>query len=422
MTSGIFGKLTDFFSRTEEKIEPDWNEASEEFSERKSRELERTRQKSRELVNETQTHVEKLDSDLEELKDYSDAEDLNIVEDVAENFYRTRKNLVEKFDPSEKIEQHYRYLDDFLVEFNDVSRKEGAVMKRVEKKSGNLPSRLEKLMNHRDKIGDFLEEDYSIVKKLHEIQRFEEKIREKREKIEEISEKIEQVQDSDIEDKLEKADRKVEELHESDAWQEKESLEQELEILEDKKSQEEKKISRKVSKLERGLKKMVYSVENEGEDFKGDLKKLKQLMDGNYQHIENPQPDLEKAAELLDELDKLDDRQMEKFEETVDDMDDFESVMDEVEDYRENISKIESRLDEIQLEKREDRLEKKRSKLREQLEEQQEKIKSLKEKQEELEWEIEEEKKNLEAKMNEYLKPEVSIEKNPGSQKSSDGE
>ena len=50
-------------------------------------------------MNETQSHVEKLDSDLEELKDYSDAEDLNIVEDVAKNFYRTRKNLVQQFDP-----------------------------------------------------------------------------------------------------------------------------------------------------------------------------------------------------------------------------------------------------------------------------------------------------------------------------------
>lgn len=413
MATGILERLREFFSGSEKHVELEWRNASEEFRDRKSRELEKTREKSSELIEKTETLVEKLESDLEEIKDYSDDDDLNVVEDVAENFYRTRKNLTEKFDPSENIEQHYRDLDDFLEEFNDVSRKEGAVMKRVEKGSGNLPSRLEEIMNHRESIGEFLEDGYTVVKKMHEIQGFEDEIREKKQEIKEVSKRIENLQESDLEEKLEKIDSQVQELHESEDWQEKESLEQELELLEDKRSQEEKKISRKVSKLERGLKKLVYSVENEGESFEGSLEKLKQLMDGNYRQIDDPKPDLENAAGLLDELGELEDRQMEKFRETVAELDDFDSVMDEVNDYRENISKIESKLDdEIELENRENRLEKKRNQVREKLEEQRQKISSLREKQEELEWEVDEEKKNLERKLEEYLKPEISV-KNP---------
>ena len=332
MATGILERLREFFSGSEKHVELEWRNASEEFRDRKSRELEKTREKSSELIEKTETLVEKLESDLEEIKDYSDDDDLNVVEDVAENFYRTRKNLTEKFDPSENIEQHYRDLDDFLEEFNDVSRKEGAVMKRVEKGSGNLPSRLEEIMNHRESIGEFLEDGYTVVKKMHEIQGFEDEIREKKQEIKEVSKRIENLQESDLEEKLEKIDSQVQELHESEDWQEKESLEQELELLEDKRSQEEKKISRKVSKLERGLKKLVYSVENEGESFEGSLEKLKQLMDGNYRQIDDPKPDLENAAGLLDELGELEDRQMEKFRETVAELDDFDSVMDEVND------------------------------------------------------------------------------------------
>jgi len=406
----FFSKIKEKFSSEPEEKKIEWSEAVDIYRERKSEEITSTEEEAEELVEKTGELMDRLDSDLEEISGYTDEEDLNVVEDVAENFYTSRKNLVKNFEPSEGIENHYGDLNEFVEEFNDVSMKEGAVMKRVEKSSGQLSGTLQELMEHRDRIGEFLSEDYDEVKKLGEIQEIAGEIKDIQEKIQELSQKLEETGTEDLEDQIRGIEQEIEDFHESEEWQNKKSLENELELLEEKKSQRKKNLSRKVSSIERGLKKLVYQVENQGKSFEGDLETLKQLLDENFHELEDPMPELRESSKVLEEEEILDERQLEKFRNGVKEFENISSDLEEIEEFSENIEKVENKLKEINLEDKENQLEKRRRSLKERIKEKKSQIADIESRKEDREWELEEKKKNLEKKMDEYLKPDISID------------
>lgn len=405
----FFSKIKEKFSSEPEEKNIKWSEAVDSYRTQKSEEINSAEESAEELVERTHDLMERLESDLEEISGYSDDEDLNVVEDVAENFYRSRKNLVKNFEASEDIENHYRDLNNFLEEFNDVSMKEGAVMKRVEKSAGQLSGTLQELMEHRDRIGEFLSEDYDEVKKLEEIKEIISEIEEIQGKIQKLDQKLEETGTEDLEDQIREIEQEIEDFHESEEWQNRESLENELELLEEKKSQRKKNLSRKVSSIERGLKKLVYQVENQGKDFEGDLETLEQLLDENFRELENPMPELREASRILEEEEILDGRQLEKFRNGVEDIENINSDLEEIEEFSENIGKVKNKLKNIDLEDKENQLEKRRRSLRERINEKKSNIGDIESRKEDREWELEEKKKNLEKKMDEYLKPDISI-------------
>jgi DNA repair exonuclease SbcCD ATPase subunit len=409
--AGFLGKLKDALSTKEEEIEVDWRNSPERFRKRKEKKLGESRERAEELVEKTERLLERLDDDLEEVKGYEDAADLNVVEDVAENFYRSRKRLVENVELSNDIEQHYDDLKDFLDEFNDVSRKEGAVMKRVQKSSGDLSGTLQELIDHREEVEEFLRNGYRPMKRVDHLEDLKEETEELEEEIERLEEQLDRLDTEDIEERIEDVERRISEFEESEEWEEKENLEEQLELLEDKKSKREKEVKRTVSKLDRGLKKLIYRIENQGQEFEGDFVTLKSLFNGNFRKIDSPFPELDEATSILESKDILDDRQQEKFEKAVEQLETFESDLEEIEGFEEDIRKVEEKLEDIDLEEKRRELEKEKSSIQSELEEKEEQIDNLRDTLEQKKTEFEDKKREIEEKLDTYLQADVSLEK-----------
>jgi chromosome segregation ATPase len=408
--NGIIEKAKSFFSSDDRELKVRLEEAAEKFREERISEIDSDREEAEELMEQTEEILERVKDDLEEIKDYEDNDDIEAVEDVAENFYQSRKRLIEGFELPKDIREHWEEFEDFLEDFNDVSRKEGAVMKRVQKGSGRLSDSIVELMDHKERLEEFVEEDYRSVRQLETIEEMQQNIQELEEELEELREEFESVDADEMDDRIEELEENIEEFQQSEEWQKKENLEEELELLEEKRDEREAELRRKISKLERGLKKLIYSIENDGQEFEGDFVTLKAFFNDNYRKVDSPFPELEEASEILEEEDMLDERQLEKFQEAVQDLKNFQSDVEEIEEFEEDIEKVEEKLDEIDLEDKRKRLEKERKSVQEKLENKQQRMEDLRDRIEEKEWEIENSRKELEKMMNQYLEPEIKLE------------
>ena len=408
---GLKEKIAEFFSSEEEDVETTVEEAEKVFKSRKSKEIEDARATAEELVSRTDEVMEDLEQSLEELTEYEDAADIQAVEDVAENFYNSRKRLIKNFEASDEIEQHFEALDDFVEDFNDVSRKEGVVMKRVEQSSGVLSEKISNVVEHRDEMSDFLEKSYRPVNELEQIEEAVEEIRGFGEEKEEVESRLEDEKESIEELKQEISDKndELEEVRSTEAWEHKEDIEEKLNYLKSKKEDVERVLSRNTSNLERGLKKLLYSIENSGTEFEGDENKLEKLKNGSFSSVDEPLPELEEASEIIEEEDLLGDRQLEKFGDAVGEFESFEEDFRELEEYRNEIESKKDEFEALDVIETEEKLSKEVEKLKRELEEEEDEVETLEKKLEALEDDRDEEVLRLEKFMEKTLGVDVSL-------------
>lgn len=389
-----------------EEVELDVEQALEFYSEQKKSEIQSAREKADRLVEKTGEITSRLDANLKELEDFEDQQGLDVVEDVAENFYRSRKRLVEKFSPSPQVENHRDDLEGFLEEFNDVSRKEAEVMKYVRKRSAGLLEPLESLGSHLEAIDEFLEQNYAVVRRK---ERLEQLLERRRDNLEEIRNMQDRRENIDIpREKLRDVEDEIDELTSSQEWSEKENLENRIRDLRKQGENTVKTLSTEVSKLERGLKKLVYAVENGELGFKEDLGKLQALIDG--QKPENPVPALQEARKVLEREELLGGRQMKKFGATVENLTDYRQRMDRLEQTRNEISDLENELDEMDVETRKNRLEKQRQSVKQEIDEKESELEDLKSEIQRTKRQNQEILQEIEGLLNRILHQEIELE------------
>lgn len=402
-TVSILDSIRKKFSAEEVELEP--GQAAEFFQDQKQKELEKAESRAEDHVEKTRELIEELEDDLERLQDFEDRQGLDVVEDVAENFYRSRMNLVQKFTPSDDPGKHAEDLEGFIEEFNDVSRKEAEVMKRIRKSSNDLLNPLEKLDSHLEEFQNFLENEYSVVKTREEIDGLLEKKRSIEKEVENLRERRKNIELP--KEKIEDTREKIEELEESEEWKRKKELETRLEKLENERKNARRQLSRDISGLERGLKKLVYEIENSDVEFVHDTDKLEQLIDSGFP--ENPVPELEEALEILEDEDIIGGRQLDKFRSSVESLRDYPGRMETLEELDDKISSVEEQLEQLEVEDKKQSLEKREQSLQRQLEERKNEIKNI-------ESEIERKKEDrarviekLEATLNQTLPQEIEL-------------
>jgi len=405
-------RVLEFFSN-EEDVEASLNDADEVFKSRKKRKIEKAQRKADDLIDETDQILDELKSSLEELKEYEDSDDIQAVEDVAENFYRSRKNLIEDFESSEDIEEHFETLDTFVEEFNDVSRKEGVVMQRVEQSSGVLSERINEIVEHRDRIDDLLEQEYGHVTQLEIVRNSLDKIENLEEEKDGLKNSIESTEDKidSLEDKIKSKEQKIDDLKSGEAWERRENLLGKLDYLKSKRDNQRKKISSNVSELERGLKKLLYKVDNSDTVFEGDLDKLRELKEGEFASVSDPFDELEEALSLILEEDLLDDRQLGKFEDAVEKFDTFEEDRRELEEYEKEIENKKEEFKDFEIGEEKKDLENEIENRKKELEKRKDDLQDMKERNKEKEEEIVNEIKELESFMEKALNVDVSLER-----------
>lgn len=406
---GLKEKITSVFSPEKEEIEIDYTKAPEEFRQRKSSELENARGRKQDLVERSHDLAERIEDSLEEVKDYRDVDDLKAVEDVAESFYTSRKRLLEDLEFSEDLENHLTDLEEFLQDFNDVSRKEGVVMKRVEKKSGRLSRVLQEAVEHKEEIEEFMDNGYSNVLKLQELEQEVEEIKDSSKKIGELQETLENPGIEKKEEKISELEGKISELRDSDEWQEREHLESKKEKLEEEKSQKISDIKREISKLDRGLKKAIYAVENKDTGFSGDLGKLKSLRDGKFRENTDVADDLEQIFEVIQENSLLGKRQRKKFSSAVENLSELEKQVQEIGVLEEEVEEVSEKLGDTEVREELESLEKDLNLARKDLEERENEIEDVKEELEKLNESRQRKISGLERSLGHELNAEVAL-------------
>lgn len=406
--------LQKYFPRQKGTRKISWRDAEEFFREEKASELEQAREEGKSYRKRTGELVKQLGEGIEAFNDYDDSQDLQIVEDVAQNFYRSRKRMIENFEASEDMEEHLEDLQAFLDDFNDVTRKEGEVMKYVKDDSKELSTALEEIIQHREDMEHFVETDYQAVIQLEEVREFLDEIEELEEDLEEAEEGLEGKDTRDISQDIEEIEEKLDEIEETEEWKHKKSLEREKKELNEKKRRKRKEIKSKISEMDRGLTKILYSIENEGLEFEGRKKVLERLENREIDSVEDPGPELEEAIEKVEEKDILEGKDLEKFRKGIEGLEDFSEMKEEVSDLESEIEDVKRGLDDTDIGEEKEELREKKRKLERDLEEKKDDVRDLEEERNEKDLDLDRKILELQHFLNSVMRGTVKIEELEG--------
>jgi predicted nucleic acid-binding Zn-ribbon protein len=405
--AGILDRFRDYFSEREEAVKLE--DAIEFYREENSDEIRRAERKAEELMQQTRELTEEFDESLEELKGYEHEKGIQAVEDVADNFYSSRKKMLERFENPEEIREHVKQFSEFVENVNDVSRKEGEVLKFIEKQSGDLPSAIQKLVDHGEKLEDFLEEDYSAVEAEEELEELLNDIKERKEETSRLKDEIDNFEIKELVEKKDELEQKIDEVEKSEEWTEKTEKEKRIEKLEEEKEEIMNQLSRQVSAVERPVKKLLYSVDNEDLEFKSDEEKLRKMLDRKFHEIEGLEKVLEEAVRKMEENDIADSDKRKKFLEAKTELSNLEEKKYNVDQKEEEIEHIREELEQLDVVERREDLEEEAGELRKKIEEKESEIEDKEREVDRIGGEVEDLENQVEEILNDNLGFEVNL-------------
>lgn len=407
---GLRAFLEKYFPKRKGTRKVSWRDSEEFFMDEKASKLDRVRKKEKEHKQETKSQVEQLGKGIEAFNNYEDSQDLQIVEDVSQNFYRSRKRLIENFKPSEDMEEHLEDLQDFLDKFNDVSRKEGEVMKHVKDDSRELSNALEEIIQHREDMEAFVETDYQVVLQLETVREFVEKINDLELELQEAKKDLEGKDTRDISKDIEEIKEKLDEIEETEEWKHRKTLEREQKELQKKRKQKKKEIKSKISEMDRGLTKMLYSIENEALEFGGRKEVLEGLKNRETDPVEDPRPELQEALEKVREENILEGKDLEKFRKGVEGLENFVEMKNEVSKLEKELEDVEEDLEDMDISKKKEELKDRKRNLEQDLEEKKDDVRVLEEERNEKDLDFDRKTLELQNFLNSVMRGKVKIE------------
>ncbi len=358
-------------------IEPE--EAPEMVKDAYAGQIETAKEHEEELIDETDELLNQLENNLEEVEEYEDVEGIKAAEDIAQSFYNSRKIMIENFNPDKDTESYENALEDFLSEFNDVDRKEKALMERMKTDVVGIAETVQKLGDKLEEIKEFNEKG---KKMLYDIDNLEKEVNQYNETVNMIGEKKNQVQKQEeeiqqLEELLSQKKDELDDLKETEEWEEKEEIEEEIQSVKSDIKDLENKLSSSASNLERGLKKLIYQVENQGMNFSGKIENLKKLKEEGFNDLEPVEDDLEEARTKIREEELLSGRQLEEFEDEVENHPEYTSEIEELSELRARKEDLEEELENAEALKKKKKLKNKIQEVKNKIESQQEKLETL---------------------------------------------
>ena len=393
-----------------EELTVDYSEAPETYRERKLREIEAAEDRAENLKQRTQKHLEELKTDLDEMKQYTDDEGLKVVDDVAEDFAQSQKLTVERAEFSDRIEQHLEDLEDFVSEFNDVSEKQGQVMRRINNRT-ELLGVLEDVNNHVSNIQDFLSSRYTALQKYRGIKELEEEISQIKDDIQEKKIEKNSISTEEEEEKKEDIEEEIEKLKDSDDWQQLQDKKQRLQELKEEKQEIRNRISKNISTMRRGLKKLIYQVQNDEIEFDAEISKLDKVSEGEYVEAGNIQDELEEARKRIKEEEVLEPRQIQNFVDASRELSEFEGLIEKRDSLEKEVGELENEIQNMSIKEKIEGLERDLRDVEDSIERKRSRKADLNKEISELEKERKNKIQDLEVKMNKGLDAEISLEK-----------
>ncbi len=313
--------LKKIFREEKKELAYEWSEAPKRLRDLKEEELLKADEKSEKLMHKSEQVLDRLSESLDEVKGYEDHQGIEAVEDVANNFYNSRKRLINNLELSDNPVQHKNDLEEFIEEFENVSRKEEAVMKRVRNEADSLFKSIKEFHEHLEEFNNFLQDDYKIVTSIESLEKQVNEIKQVEDKKERLIEEKNNLNIEELKEEVSGLENQIEQLEDSDEWQRKIKIEDELESLQKDRDKIESELKRQLSKVERPVKKLVYNIESGNTEYNGSIQELKNIRDQQLEELETV--NLFEAYELAEKEDFIDDSQAEKMRVVAEELEDF---------------------------------------------------------------------------------------------------
>jgi DNA repair exonuclease SbcCD ATPase subunit len=378
----ILQKLQQIFSSNEteepgEELVLKPKEAVEMVEKTSEEKLQKIEDREQHLISETDRLLDGLRDNLGKVDEYEDIDGIKAAEDIAESFYNSRKIMIENFNPEENSESYQEELQKFLEEFNDVDRKEKALMDRMKSDVAGIAQNVQNLDEALADLDEFNNNALNYRKDVEKLRNQYSQLEELQNKKEDAEEKLEKTEDEleQLADEVNEVEETIQDLEQGEEWKKREELEKEIEQLNSDRKQIEKRLSSAVSNLDRGLKKLIYQIENRGLEFDGSKANLVNLRDENFTELERMNNDLKLAEKKIEKEEILTGRQLDDFKAQVSEELSFVSEAKDITELNQEIQGLREELHNFEvvekksgLEHRIEELENERNKLKDQLE------------------------------------------------------
>ncbi|MFB6265950.1 MAG: hypothetical protein ABEI07_02590, partial [Candidatus Nanohaloarchaea archaeon] len=336
-------RLLPGFGAEEVEIEPD--EASKFFREERSGDIERAEERAGELRDQALESLEQLESELRSLQAYE--HEMDTVEDVTTNVARERLRTIESFEPPRNVSDLHPDLKELVEEMRTMSQKEEAVVKEAGEAAGQVFSEVKSVEDRLEDIEEFLDSDYTVLRQRSRLEELEEDRKELLDRIRDLDQELERVDVESPRSELEGVEEDLAELERDTRREEMQELEEEIEELEDEKDELERQARSAASRMERGLKKLLYAAEHGDIELDEREKEvLGSVREGEpfEEPVEAVEESVETAAELVEEVD-LGERQERKFRDAAEELSSLREVQERMEQVGSEIQRKEEELD-----------------------------------------------------------------------------
>lgn len=396
---------------SKEPLELDISEAEEKFKEYKQKEMEQLDQKAESLQSDIKEAVEQLKRDLTDLKDFEDSQDRQVINDVVDNIVSDRYELINNLSLPENPEDLYKELNEFITEFEDLKRKEEAVLEEAYLDK-ELSRSINSLENQRQKLSEFLDGEYRVYDRFEKLKQLSDERKTLLNDKEEIKKEIDQeIHRDQLKTRKQELEEKLRNLKKSQKWKDFKELKERHEKKKMEKNGVISDINTTVNRMERGLKKVIYEAEN-GELSLDETDVLENLRDKKTSKIlENPEETariVEDVVEILpDNL--LNDKQQQKFVEAAEELETLPEKSEKLDELSSEIESLSQKIENHEAVEKEEKLESRIDDLKRQLEDTIDQENKLEEKVEELEYEIKELEKQIKKILDDSLNRDIKF-------------
>jgi DNA repair exonuclease SbcCD ATPase subunit len=280
------------------------------------------------------------------LKGFEDSKDRQVINDVVDNIISDRIEMIEQLSLPENPEKLYDELDEFIEDFQSLTQKEGAVLEEayLQKQISRTIGGLE---NQRERLESFLESEYSTVTNYKELKELLNRRENLLEEIDELQEKIGELEVEKLESEISDIEEQLSELENSSEWNEYEELQDKVKWKKSERKQLISDLKTSLSKMERGLKKLIYQARN-GDTSVGSIRVLEKLQNKNTDRLlENPEKTAEALKEAEESLpeDLLNDRQQKKFLKAIEEVEDIPEISEQIDSLESEVEELEKQIE-----------------------------------------------------------------------------
>lgn len=402
--------LRDLLGLSKEPLETEISKAAEKFKQKKETEMDAAEQKAEAIRSDVIQEFEDLEESLKELKEFEDEKDRQVINDVVDNIITDRIEMIEEFSFPDDPEGLYSELNDFITDFQSLTQKEAAVLEEayLQKKVSRTIGGLE---DQRERLSGFLESEYNSVTNYEELTELLNKRDSLLDEIKELEEEIEQLEVEELTAEVDDIEQKLSDLENSSKWNDYEYLQGEVKQKKSERKQLISDIKTSLSKMERGLKKLIYQSKN-GDASVGKVNVLEKLRDKDTDYLlEDPEKTVEALEEARESLpdDLLNDKQKKKFLKSIEEVEDLPQKSKRIESLESEAEELEQQIEGHSVIEEKDELESERRSTQKKLREERDQRDALEKKTEETKSEVEETEDRIREVMEDSFDREVKI-------------